>query len=212
MQSPSRASEKLLKLSINSCHSMKLHVRHPHQSSPRPPSHFVSISSISVPSPGQTRTCYRYRRQPCLRKVYGGRGVTAPFFLNLNTWGRWAVSLKPRWLYPVPTDVHSVTVCSNTDLYCNHSYTDHNHMFRPSPVGIANFVMFIKVTEILDKISCSLTDCCPVARTAVWLTALRWHELQFCTFCNGQWRTQDFFLGGGQQIQLRTERTGIWGW
>ena len=29
----------------------------------------------------------------------------------------------------------------------------------------------------------------------------------------GQWRTQDFFSGGGvQQIQLRTEeRTGIWG-
>ena len=29
-----------------------------------------------------------------------------------------------------------------------------------------------------------------------------------------QWRTQEFFSGGGgfQQIQLRTERTGIWGW
>ena len=29
----------------------------------------------------------------------------------------------------------------------------------------------------------------------------------------GQWRTQEFFFGGrgGQQIQLRTERTGIWG-
>ena len=27
-----------------------------------------------------------------------------------------------------------------------------------------------------------------------------------------QWRTQEFFFGGGvQQIQLRTERTGIWG-
>ena len=27
-----------------------------------------------------------------------------------------------------------------------------------------------------------------------------------------QWRTQEFFSGGGvQQIQLRTERTGIWG-
>ena len=28
-----------------------------------------------------------------------------------------------------------------------------------------------------------------------------------------QWRTQEFFLGGWgvQQIQLRTERTGIWG-
>ena len=26
-----------------------------------------------------------------------------------------------------------------------------------------------------------------------------------------QWRTQEFFWGGGQQIQLRTERTGIWG-
>jgi len=27
-----------------------------------------------------------------------------------------------------------------------------------------------------------------------------------------QWRTQGFFSGGGvQQIQLRTERTGIWG-
>jgi len=27
-----------------------------------------------------------------------------------------------------------------------------------------------------------------------------------------QWRTQEFCLGGGvQQIQLRTERTGIWG-
>ena len=29
----------------------------------------------------------------------------------------------------------------------------------------------------------------------------------------GQWRTQEFCSGGGgvQQIQLRTERTGIWG-
>ena len=26
-----------------------------------------------------------------------------------------------------------------------------------------------------------------------------------------QWRTQEFFSGGVQQIQLRTERTGIWG-
>jgi len=26
-----------------------------------------------------------------------------------------------------------------------------------------------------------------------------------------QWRTQDFFSGGVQQIQLRTERMGIWG-
>ena len=29
-----------------------------------------------------------------------------------------------------------------------------------------------------------------------------------------QWRTQDYFffgVGGVQQIQLRTERTGIWG-
>jgi len=33
--------------------------------------------------------------------------------------------------------------------------------------------------------------------------------------CLNQWRTQEFFfLGGGgvQQIQLRTERTRIWGW
>jgi len=29
-----------------------------------------------------------------------------------------------------------------------------------------------------------------------------------------QWRTQEFFSGGGQQIRLRTERMGmgIWGW
>jgi hypothetical protein len=28
----------------------------------------------------------------------------------------------------------------------------------------------------------------------------------------GQWRTQEFYSGGGvQQIQFRTERTGIWG-
>ena len=26
-----------------------------------------------------------------------------------------------------------------------------------------------------------------------------------------QWHTQEFFWGGVQQIQLRTERTGIWG-
>ena len=26
-----------------------------------------------------------------------------------------------------------------------------------------------------------------------------------------QWRTQEFCSWGGQQIQLRTERTGIWG-
>lgn len=44
-------------------------------------------------------------------KVYGGRGVTAPLNLNLSTLGRRAVSLKPRQLYPVPTDVHSNTRC-----------------------------------------------------------------------------------------------------
>jgi len=27
-----------------------------------------------------------------------------------------------------------------------------------------------------------------------------------------QWRTQEFCLEGVQQIQLRTERIGIWGW
>jgi hypothetical protein len=27
-----------------------------------------------------------------------------------------------------------------------------------------------------------------------------------------QWRTQEFFRGGVQQIQLRAERMGIWGW
>jgi len=32
-------------------------------------------------------------------------------------------------------------------------------------------------------------------------------------FCSlDQWRTQECFSGGVQQIQLRTERTGIWGW
>jgi hypothetical protein len=28
---------------------------------------------------------------------------------------------------------------------------------------------------------------------------------------DGQWRTQEFYSGVVQQIQLRTERTGIWG-
>jgi len=37
--------------------------------------------------------------------------------------------------------------------------------------------------------------------------------LSFYLKCHNQWRTQEFFSGGGgvQQIQLRTERMGIWG-
>ena len=40
-------------------------------------------------------------------------------------------------------------------------------------------------------------------------------ELLFGSFVRSilvQWHTQEFFSRGVQQIQLRTERTGIWGW
>ena len=45
------------------------------------------------------------------------------------------------------------------------------------------------------------------------LQAQRQSPRTVVSLCYDQWRTQEFFSGGGgvQQIQLRTERTGIWG-